>query len=369
MDYFTSGLAQDIIDELRETISHDIHITDRYGRVIASSSIREIGRLNLSAMNALNSRNISRVWVKTDTQNTGASIPLTYSGAVIGALCLEGSLNEIDPIILLLKTSVELLIHQKAMLDSNVQIRRIHEQFLRDWIAHSGEYDKNFIDRGLELNKDIRLPRVAVVFHDKSPLEDMDSLLSDILDRSDGYVTHMDGNHIALIVDSPKLNSKLRRILDQGLSEKLGISQPTAHAFTAISQAQRALKIGDLFFPNESMIRYEQIRLIDDTASRPCTDEMRRVVGLLEENGRGASLTHTLLTYVDHNGNIQQTIDTLFVHRNSLNYRFQRIHEITGYDPEKLQELMFLYSALVCCRMEGGMNSHHSQKRSAQHAD
>lgn len=356
MDYITSRLAQDIIDELRETIRHDIHITDRYGRVIASNRIREIGRLNLAAMNALNSRNISRVWVKTDTQNTGASIPIAYRGSIIGALCLEGSLNEIDPIILLLKTSVELLIHQKAMLDSNVQIRRIHEQYLREWIAHTGEYEKGFIDRGLELNKDILLHRVAVVFHDRTPLEDVDILLADILERNDGYVTHIDGCHIALIVDSPKLPVKLQRILDLGLGEKLGISQPMQHACTAISQAKRALKIGDLFFPGETMIHYDRIRLIDDTASRPCTGEMRRVIGLLEENGRSANLAHTLFTYVYHNGNIQQTIDALFIHRNSLNYRFQRIYEITGYHPEKLQELMFLYTALICTRMEAGDN-------------
>ncbi len=353
MDLFTPRLAQDIIDELCETVSHDIYITDRYGRVIASNKVREIGRLNLAAMNALNSRHIFRVWVKTDTQNTGASIPIAYSGSIIGALSLEGDLQEISPIILLLKTSVELLINQKAILDSNVQIRRIYEQYLREWFAHRGEYDKPFIRRGLELNKDILLHRVAVVFHDRNPMEDMDSLLGDILERSDAYVSHMDGVHIALIVDNAKCAVKLQRILDQGLGEKMGISQPLGHAFAAISQAKRALEIGDLFFRSEPVIHYENVRLIDETARYPCTDEMRRVIRLLEENGRSANLIQTLFTYVYHNGNIQQTIEELFIHRNSLNYRFQRIREITGYDPEKLQELMFLYTALVCTRLNG----------------
>lgn len=352
MERFTSSLAQDIIEELRGTIPHDIHITDRHGRVIASSRIREIGRLNLAAMNALNSRNIHRIRVKTGTQEIGASIPIAYNGAIIGALCLEGSLQQIDPIIPLLKTSVELLVHQKAILDTNVQLRRIHEQYLREWIAHTGEYDKSFIDRGRELNKDILLPRVAVVCRDRDPMEDVDGIFSDILERNDGYVSHLDGAHIALIVDSPKLPGKLQQLLSRGIGTRLGISQPMNHACSAIAQARRALRIGDLFFKNEPVIHYGTVRLIDDTASRPCTDEMRRVIGLLDENGRGANLAQTLFTYVFHNGNIQKTIDTLFIHRNSLNYRFQRIHEITGYHPEKLQELMFLYTALVCCRME-----------------
>lgn len=352
MDYLTSRLAQEIIDELQETISHDIHITDHYGRVIASSKIREIGRLNLTAVNSLNTRNICRIWVQTDTQNTGASIPIVCNNTIIGALCLEGSLHEIDPIILLLKTSVELLIHQKAILDSNVQIRRLHEQFLREWIAYQGEYDKNFVDRGLDLHKDIRLPRVAVVLHDRTPLQDVDTPLADILERNDGYVTHMDGRHILLITDTPKLQEKLRRIQTQGISDKLGVSLPMCHANTAISQARRALLIGDLFFPNEALISYEKVRLIDATSAQPCTEEMRRVIRCLDAYGRSANLVETLFTYVYHNGNIQETIDALFIHRNSLNYRFQRIFEITGYHPEKLQELMFLYTALVCVRME-----------------
>lgn len=353
MEHFTSRLAQDIVDELCGTISHNIYITDRYGRVIASNNLREIGRLNLGAMNALNSRNVFRVWVKTDTQNTGASVPIAYSGSIIGALSLEGDLQEINPVLPLLKTSVELLIHQKAILDSSVQIRRIHEQFLREWFSLRGEYDQSFISRGLELNKDVLLPRIAVVFRDRDSMEDMDSLLADILERSDAYISHSNGVHVALIADNPKFPVKLQRILEQGLGEQLGISRPSGHAFGAITQAGRALEIGEKFLRSEQVIAYEQVRLVDETAGRPCTGEMRRIIGLLEANGRSANLVQTLFTYVYHNGNIQKTIDELFIHRNSLNYRFQRIREITGYDPEKLQELMFLYTALVCTRMEG----------------
>ena len=362
MDYFNSHLAQDIIDELGGTISHDIYITDRHGRIIASNKVREIGRLNLAAMNAVNSRNIFRVWVKTDTQNTGASIPIAYSGSIIGALSLEGDLQEISPILPLLKTSVELLIHQKAMLDSNVQIRRIHEQFLREWFSHRGEYDKHIISRGLELNKDILLRRVAVVFHDRNPVEDMDTFLADILDRNDAYISHADGVHIALVVGNSKCAAKLKRILDQGLGKKMGVSQPLCHAFSAISQARRALEIGDLFFRNEPMIHFENVRLIDETARHPCTGEMRHIIALLEKNGRSSNLIQTLFAYVYHNGSIQQTIDELFIHRNSLNYRFQRIREITGYDPEKFQELMFLYTALICTRMDDVIRSENHER-------
>lgn len=351
MDHLTSRMAQEIIDELRKTISNDIHITDRHGRVIASSKVQKIGRLNLSAMASLNTRNISRIWEDTDTQVAGVSVPIIHNSAIIGVLCVDGKVQEIDPIILLLKTSVEMLIHQMAMLDSDVKLRRMREQYLREWISHPGDYDKNFVDRGLELRKDIQIPRVAAVMKDLAPFADIDSLLSEILERNDGFVTHWDGMHVLLIADNPKLNGKLQQIVCSGIGEKIGISQPLCHAQTAVHQAQRALLIGDLFLGSESIVSYPDVRLIDAVSTQTYTDEMRRVIRLLDEHGRGANLTETLFTYVFLNGNIQKTTEALFIHRNSLNYRFQRIYEISGYHPEQLQDLIFLYSALICSRI------------------
>ena len=128
MDHLTSRMAQEIIDELRKTITYDIHITDRHGRVIASSRVQAIGRLNLSAMASLNTRNISRIWTNTDTQVAGVSVPIIYNSTIVGVLCVDGSVQKIDPIILLLKTSVEMLIHQTASVDAR-QVRSAQNSY------------------------------------------------------------------------------------------------------------------------------------------------------------------------------------------------------------------------------------------------
>ena len=47
----------------------------------------------------------------------------------------------------------------------------------------------------------------------------------------------------------------------------------------------------------------------------------------------GSDLVGTLKTYVESGGNLASTADALFLHRNSVSYRLQRIQDMSGIDP------------------------------------
>ena len=46
----------------------------------------------------------------------------------------------------------------------------------------------------------------------------------------------------------------------------------------------------------------------------------------------GSDLARTLFVYVRSGGNLQATADRLFLHRNSVGYRLERIHDLAGLD-------------------------------------
>lgn len=61
---------------------------------------------------------------------------------------------------------------------------------------------------------------------------------------------------------------------------------------------------------------------------------MRKMLGKLidyDESGN-TELTKTLYTYLECSGNGTETAEKLFIHRNTLHYRIEKIEQITGYD-------------------------------------
>jgi purine catabolism regulator len=68
----------------------------------------------------------------------------------------------------------------------------------------------------------------------------------------------------------------------------------------------------------------------------------------------GASeLIHTLEAFFDHNANLSQTADALFIHRNTLVYRLERIEAITQMDLDKPENRLAMQLALHIYRMMG----------------
>lgn len=63
---------------------------------------------------------------------------------------------------------------------------------------------------------------------------------------------------------------------------------------------------------------------------------------LTYDDERGTDLAHTLVVFVQLGGNVAATAETLFLHRNSVAYRLQRIEEVCGLDVRdgKLRRLL-----------------------------
>lgn len=105
-------------------------------------------------------------------------------------------------------------------------------------------------------------------------------------------------------------------------------------------QAIGAIELGQRIQAGESPFFYEEMGLYRLLADLRSSHEMDRfyeeTLGALAAYDRQhhADLVHTLQVFFEHNANASQTSRALYVHRNTLNYRLQRIAEITGLDME-----------------------------------
>lgn len=68
-------------------------------------------------------------------------------------------------------------------------------------------------------------------------------------------------------------------------------------------------------------------------------------------NALGSELEQTVMTFVQNNLNMSETARQLYLHRNSLIYRIERIKELTGFDIRFFQDAVTIWTALLLKRM------------------
>ncbi|MGI5915376.1 MAG: helix-turn-helix domain-containing protein [Anaerolineae bacterium] len=127
-----------------------------------------------------------------------------------------------------------------------------------------------------------------------------------------------------------------------------GIGGLRAAAHQALDARELGRHIGGL----ESPYFYEQMGLYRLLAELRGCDELRRfyeeTLGalVLYDREHNTDLVHTLKVFFDENANVSQTARALYVHRNTLNYRLQRIIEIIGLDLNDAEARLTLQLAL-----------------------
>jgi PucR family transcriptional regulator, purine catabolism regulatory protein len=125
----------------------------------------------------------------------------------------------------------------------------------------------------------------------------------------------------------------------------------------AISQALDAWELGRHIVGRSSPFYYEELGLYRLLAGLRARDEVKRfydeTLGALAQydGAHGTELVHTLEVFFDENTNASQTSRALYVHRNTLNYRLQRIVEITGLDLNDAEARLAFQLALKLHRL------------------
>ena len=115
----------------------------------------------------------------------------------------------------------------------------------------------------------------------------------------------------------------------------------------ALEMSRRLKAEQALYFPDLSVNRL-LLQLENHPELSAFKDE---ILGPLLDYDSKEQLIQTLESYFKHNGNLSQAADSLFIHRNTLIYRMERIAEITGMDLDKTETRLAVQLALHIHRM------------------
>ena len=183
-------------------------------------------------------------------------------------------------------------------------------------------------------------------------------------DKSKDFVINIAENDVAVVKEVRKeitpedLNQLAKSIVDTLLSEYyihccVGIGSAVSSikdlAFS-FKEAQIAIEVGKVFDTEKSIVSYDNLgiaRLVYQLPTTLCEMFLKEIF----KNGSIDSLDQetlfTIQRFFENNLNVSETSRKLFVHRNTLVYRLEKIKKLTGLDLREFEDAIVFKVALM----------------------
>lgn len=355
-------LAEKIISEVRKLLDEDIILTDTNGIIIASTDPKRIRQFHEGAKIA-SEKKTKLIITEKDTYvlqgvKAGINLPIFFQRNVVGVIGITGKPEKVSPFGEIIRKMTELLISENYFTEQFDWQSRSIESFLLDWIQLH-EWSDDFLNRAKLLNIDLLTDRQVIigeVNRDSSILyrELWLSIMSwneknknDIISRWGNnriiYVAAIDKEDHAYIQTKAKAFQQfLHNRLKSNVSLGVGSKVPSFKLKQSFHQAERALKAcksdHDIIFDKDLTLEM----ILDDIKQSTKTEFLKRTINpLLQEK----ELLQTIKSFLENDGSLKETAESLHIHINTLHYRFKKIKEMTKLDPKSIQGLMIFYLA------------------------
>ena len=224
-----------------------------------------------------------------------------------------------------------------------------------------------------------QMPRAIILFEFEASIQPQDNAADELLQelfraQNGDYLTAIDENSVILVkslqntdqVD--KLEEAAGMAVDTIESELMinvrasygGIVNELKDLSSSYKEARMAMDVGKIFYAEKRIISYARLgigRLIYQLPPSLCTVFIREVFGEKIPDHLDNEMMTTINTFFDNNLNVSETARQLFVHRNTLVYRFERLEKEFGLDLRNFNDALVFYIAMMVVRYMKATNN------------
>jgi len=348
----SNRLFQGIIHQMRDAVDRIIGVIDENGVIISCSELVKIGETRQGVREELA--------YTTDCLAVGG---YTYRALGSGTkseyiVFVEGEDRSAEKTATILAVSLSNI---KNLYDEKYDKSSFIKNVILDNILPSDIYIKS---KELHFTGDI--PRIVffIKFLGKSDMLPFDMVQNMFPDKNKDYVISVSEHDIVLVreikqsTDAKEIEKVAKTIADTISSEfytKVAIGIGTAvdnikDLARSFKEAQMALEVGKVFDTEKNIISYENLgigRLIYQLPTTLCDMFLQEVFkkGSLESLDRETLMT--IQCFFENNLNVSETARKLFVHRNTLVYRLEKIRKLTGLDLREFEHAITFKVALM----------------------
>lgn len=365
-----------IVTEISSLIHQHVNIMDERGYIIASTDYERIGTFHEGAKKVIE-QGLELLIIENDADYIGAkqgiNLPIIVDGEIVGVIGVTGKRKQIEVYGQIIKKMTEILVVDTHRKEEKLVAEKIRTRYIEEWVFdNTKSITESFIKRGIGLGIDITLPRRVMVIKivegkAESDLHEGQRFLDKIEkkikklvgeEHEENLFVRVNTKMVCMVMKrSDALMLSLARTIQQMIKEEYGtliaigideeqeqyilIHKAYSCAKKAVAAAamdcQDKLKlykeITFQLFMNEvpQHIKKEFVYKVFGDASEAHIEEMVSLIEVL----------------IACNGSINVASEALYMHKNTLQYKLNRICEKTGHDPRKLKDIPLIYIAIL----------------------
>lgn len=361
-------MAQKIVDTVKDICGFDINFFNKEAIVIASTNTERIGNYHGIAAEVIRSGKEKEIGSDIDYMGTrkGVNMPIFFHEELCGVIGISGEPEEVRKYAYLAQRIARMLLKEQEIESSNYSRQLEKNYFVHSLLAeqnpnpeHALEYmKKNAIDGTREFRAVlVRKNKLNSVAAEKL-LESRGLSENEIYQVFDGfsgglYASEYPGSYV-LICPAAEYAGK-KRILEQLLAKhgneiEIGVGMPRylSRVRSSYDGALTALRSdrsrrGDR--PQERPACYDDLDLeilLENIPAKVLENYREKIIAALDEDDK-----RVLRAYFGNDCSLAKTAESLYIHKNTLQYRLNRITELCGYNPRVYRDSVVLYFAIA----------------------
>lgn len=348
----SNRLFQGVIHQMRDAIDRTIGVIDETSVVIACSELGRIGEV-IESVTAETLGSTAPFVINGHTfKSFGSSSRAEY------AVFVSGNDEIAQKYVQLLAVSLGSI---KQYYDEKYDRGNFIKNVILDNILPGDIYLKV---RELRFNSEVTRVCMLIKITSKTDISAYDILQNLFPDKSKDFVININETDIALVkeikagIDSKDLEKLAGSIVDTLSSEfythcVVGIGttvtgiKDLAHSF---KEAQVALEVGKVFDTERTIVSYDNLgiaRLVYQLPTTLCEMFLKEVFKRGSIESLDQETLFTIQRFFENNLNVSETSRKLFVHRNTLVYRLEKIKKLTGLDLREFEDAIVFKVALM----------------------
>ena len=258
-------------------------------------------------------------------------------------------------------------------------------------VAYKERFDKdNFIknllldnlllvdiySRAKKLHVQPEAKRVTMVIEGRCPKEMnlLELMRSNFGANSKDFITAVDENNVIVVkeIEHADTNTEIDKVAYgyQSFLEKEGVTEVRTSYGTIVKEikevsrsfkeAKMAMDVGKIFFEERTVIAYSELgigRLIYQLPIPLCKMFIREIFGGKSPDDFDEETLSTIMKFFENSLNVSETSRQLFIHRNTLVYRLDKLQKTTGLDLRVFEDAITFKIALMVVKYMKYMES------------